>query len=139
MNGDNGAFIDNDYCFACGSKNPLGLCLSFTTHDDKTCTTEFTALPHHQGFEGVLHGGLIATIADDLMNNHLHRMYNLTTATAELTIRYRKPVPTETLLLFTSRLTESKGRIHEMECTVQIKGENVVLSVCKGRFLEIKE
>jgi acyl-coenzyme A thioesterase PaaI-like protein len=138
MSNENVAFTDNDYCFACGSKNPLGLCLTFTLHDDGTCTSEFTASPHHQGFAGVLHGGLIATIADDLMNNHLHRMYRVTTATAELTTRYRKPAPTGVPLVFTSRRTDVKGRIHEMECTVQLKGEDSVLSVSKGRFLETK-
>ncbi len=138
MSNKKSAFVDDDYCFACGSKNPLGLCLRFELHDDGSCTSEFTSSPHHQGFAGVVHGGLIATIADDLMNNHLHRMFGLTTVTAELTTRFRKPTPTCKPILFTSRRLASKGRIHEMECTAQIMGEEGILSISKGRFLEVK-
>ena len=135
---EDGRFYDNDYCFACGSKNPLGLNLQFTLEGDGTCSTEFTASQHHQGFRDVLHGGLIATIADDLMNNHLFRMYGASTATAELTSRFKKPAPLGVTLVFTSRRVEVKGRIHEMECHVRAKGEEAILAVCKGRFIEVE-
>jgi acyl-coenzyme A thioesterase PaaI-like protein len=130
-------FYDNDYCFACGSKNPLGLNLMFHLHDDGACTTEFTASPHHQGFRDVLHGGLVATIADDLMNNHLFRMYGVSTATAELSTRFKKPTPLGVPLVFTSRRVQTKGRVHEMACEVRVKDDETVLAICKGRFIEI--
>ncbi len=130
-------FIDNDYCFACGGKNPLGLCLKFTLHESGECTCEFAGAPHHQGFAGVLHGGIIATIADDLMNNHLFRMFGKSTATAELTVRFKKPAPLGETLVFTSRLTKSRGKIHEMSCEVTLKKSGALLSTASGRFLEV--
>jgi len=130
-------FVDDDYCFACGQKNPMGLCLTFTLSDDGTCTTEFTGLPHHQGFKGVLHGGIIATVADDLMNNHLFRMHGVSTATAELKMRFKKPAPLLEPLTFTSRRMGGRGKIHEMECDVRLKSDETLLATAKGRFMEI--
>ena len=57
-------FIDNDYCFACGSKNPLGLHLSFYREGDYMCT-RVQPLTHWQGFEGVVHGGSCGYIVKD--------------------------------------------------------------------------
>lgn len=130
-------FIDNDYCFACGGKNPLGLCLKFTLHANGECTCEFAGAPHHQGFAGVLHGGIIATIADDLMNNHLFRMFGASTATAELTVRFKKPAPLGEPLVFTSRRTGSRGKIHEMSCDVTPKATGALLATAAGKFLEV--
>ncbi|MEP0814854.1 MAG: PaaI family thioesterase [bacterium] len=131
------AFIDDDFCFACGQKNPLGLALSFDVREDGTCATEFTAAAHHQGFAGILHGGLIATIADDLMNNHLFRGFGVYTATAELSTRFKAPAPLGEPLVFTSRRTAARGKVHEMECDVRKKSDGSLLAVCKGRFIEV--
>ena len=131
-------FLDNDYCFACGGKNPLGLCLKFDIHGDGSCSCEFTGAPHHQGFAGVLHGGIIATVADDLMNNQIFRMFGASTATAELTTRFKKPAPLGEPLIFVSRRTRARGRIHEMECEVTLKSTGELIATASGRFLEVR-
>jgi acyl-coenzyme A thioesterase PaaI-like protein len=58
-------------CFVCGQKNPIGLRLRFTARGDSV-RTEFTAGPRYQGYEGVLHGGIVAAALDDAMAQLFH-------------------------------------------------------------------
>jgi len=130
------SFIDNDFCFACGTKNPLGLQLSFFSDGARFCT-RFTAQPQWQGFAGVLHGGLQSTILDDLMSNHLFRIERVWVATAELTVRFRKPVPLERELLFTSEVLRRSGRLWELRGRCTLYGDDKELSTAVGRFIEV--
>ena len=53
-------------CFACGQDNPIGLKLKFSW-DGKTARAEFTPTELHQGWQGVLHGGIIYTLLKTLV------------------------------------------------------------------------
>jgi acyl-coenzyme A thioesterase PaaI-like protein len=131
-------FSDNDFCFACGSKNPLGLQLQFFVDGNRLCT-RFRPQPHLQGFEGVLHGGLQSAVLDDLMCNHLFRIEKISTTTAELSLRFRLPVPIEGELLFASEVTGRHGKVWEMKATViPYGGDPRPLTTATGRFVEIE-
>jgi acyl-coenzyme A thioesterase PaaI-like protein len=55
-------------CLVCGRENPHGLHLHLHVDEETgvvTCT--FTPLPEHIGFEGVVHGGILATVLDEAM------------------------------------------------------------------------
>ena len=55
-------------CLVCGRDNPHGLHLSsFVDPETGVVTTTFTPAPHHIGFESVIHGGVLATVVDELM------------------------------------------------------------------------
>jgi acyl-coenzyme A thioesterase PaaI-like protein len=99
--------------------------------------THVRPLPHWQGWENVLHGGLQATIMDDLMSNHLFQVYQVFAVTAELSLRFKRPVPLDAELRFASRLVRRSGRVWELaaECTTQ-EMPTAVLSTATGRFLE---
>ena len=58
--------IDDNYCFVCGKKNPIGLKLDFS-FDGKTITTEFVPQKEHQGYFNIVHGGIISTLLDEAM------------------------------------------------------------------------
>ena len=53
-------------CFVCGESNPLGLKLRFQT-DGRLVHARFVPLPEHIGFKQTVHGGLIATVLDEIM------------------------------------------------------------------------
>lgn len=132
------SFVDNDFCFACGSKNPLGLHLSFYVDGDAFCT-RIKPKPHWQGFAGVVHGGIQCTILDDLMSNNLFRVRGVWTATADLTLRFRKPVPLDAELLFASRIESHSGKIWTMSgtCTLAGQVDAKPLTTAAGRFVEV--
>ncbi len=53
-------------CFVCGDSNAAGLKLRFET-DGRIVRTRFTPRPEHIGFQQTIHGGIIATVLDEIM------------------------------------------------------------------------
>ena len=59
-----------DNCFVCGSENTFGLRIKLRL-DGKICRAEFTPDERHQGYDNILHGGILFSILDDVMANCL--------------------------------------------------------------------
>jgi hypothetical protein len=138
------SFENNDFCFACGSKNPLGLRLTFFTAGSATGAAQLCTLvtpgAHWQGFKGVVHGGLQSTIIDDLMSNHLFRLEGVWAATAELTLRFKRPVPMDAQLLFSSQVESRQGRVWNMQawCRLAAAPAGAALTTGAARFVEVQ-
>ncbi len=121
-------------CFACSPRNPIGLKLVFE-HDGDICRTRFVAGTEHQGWDGVLHGGLVATLLDEVMAQWLWERGYLT-MTAEMTIRYSKAVPIGEVvivegynLLLRKRLIEMAGKVILPDGTVAVRATAKFLKV----------
>lgn len=101
-------------CFVCGVDNPLGLHMHFyeSEHNPIQVTAAITVPSHYQGYPGIVHGGIIATMLDEVASRTIFRGTPLRiVVTARLSIRYRKPVPVETPLTLIGRIVEDKGRV----------------------------
>ena len=61
----------NDWCFGCGRLNPCGLKLEFSELDGDY-VTHFTGRPEHQGYDGIMHGGIISTLLDEIMARYIY-------------------------------------------------------------------
>lgn len=118
--------LDNDYCFACGQQNPFGLHLRFELEPGGIAAF-FTPGPHLQGFAGVLHGGIAATVLDDVMNNLVSRTRAELVVTATLEVRFRRPVPVGEALVCRARLTEERGKLFRAEGDIRLAGSPEVL------------
>lgn len=79
---------DDNRCFVCGSDNERGLKLSFTVEDGEAYT-EFTPPFYFQGYAGILHGGIVSTLLDEVMVKATKRKV----VTVELAVKFIKPVP----------------------------------------------
>ena len=55
-------------CFGCGDANPIGLRLRYRREGERL-VTEFTPGEAHQGWPGIVHGGIIATLLYEVMEN----------------------------------------------------------------------
>ena len=96
-------------CFACGELNAHGLHLRLHVAGD-TCWTETTLPSEFQGWEGIAHGGIIATILDEVM------AWALASAdawgyTARMTIEYKRPARIGRRLRGEGRLVEQRRRV----------------------------
>ena len=101
-------------CFICGVENPVGLHLHFYETEPGVIETEYTAPVHFEGFPGVLHGGIVAAIIDEVSGRAY--MGNAPANprfmfTGKLEIKYRKNVPIGKLLKIVGKVIENKGRI----------------------------
>jgi uncharacterized protein (TIGR00369 family) len=99
-------------CFACGLENPHGLGLEFYELGPDRLESHFTVPTHFEGYPGVVHGGIVASMLDEMVSRAaMIGQHNHFMMTAKLEIRYRKPVPTGERLHLTARLTRPAGRV----------------------------
>ena len=88
-------------CFICGRQNHAGLKMDF--YEDAEAgqvRSELTVSDEYQGYPGVVHGGIVAAILDEVSGRAIMKGGNddALMATLRLTIRYRRPTPTGTPL-----------------------------------------
>jgi acyl-coenzyme A thioesterase PaaI-like protein len=102
-------------CFICGIENPVGLKLKIYEIEPGVIESTFTAPDHFQGYPGVLHGGIVATILDEISGRaHMGGADNPRFMfTAKLEVKYRKNVPTGVPLRIVGKAGKSKGRSAE--------------------------
>ena len=108
----------DDYCFGCGADNPIGLRLKFTVDEDRRAAEAvFTPREEHQGYAGLTHGGLIATLLDEAMLKLCWEL-GIPAVTARLVTEIKRPAPIGGELLVRGRLVEDKGRVIKAEAEV---------------------
>jgi uncharacterized protein (TIGR00369 family) len=78
-------------CIACRPRSAGGLGLVFDVRPDGSVEALFPGGDPYQGYNGILHGGVIATLLDAAMMNCLFAQGHCA-VTAELTVRFRHPV-----------------------------------------------
>lgn len=89
----------------CGSldNNPDTVNLMFSEYPDGSVCADYTADHRHQGYTGLLHGGMTSTLLDAAMTHCLF-MQGVQALTAELTVRFISPVCTGDKLMVCARL-----------------------------------
>lgn len=102
-------------CFICGLENPVGLKLRIYEIEPGVIETTYTAPEHFQGYPGVLHGGIVATILDEISGRaHMGPAENPRFLfTAKLEVIYRKNVPIGKPLRIVGKAGRDKGRSAE--------------------------
>jgi len=129
---------DYQRCFVCGQNNPFGLHLVFRLEQDAV-VADFQPREEHQGFPGVIHGGIVAAILDEALG----RTSILTespewTMTGRLEVRYRRYVPYGPLLRVRARLGTHRRRMLQASGVLTLAGdESVVLAEAQGTFLPL--
>ncbi len=100
---------DTGTCFACGKNNPDGLKLPLEV-DARGARFTWVIPGKYQGWSGIAHGGIIATLLDELMAWAV-RPRGYRTVTAELSVRFRRPVPVDKAISGFGWITEEQGRL----------------------------
>jgi acyl-coenzyme A thioesterase PaaI-like protein len=126
---------DDRWCFACGEKNPVGLKLVFSPAPDGALCTSFSFRREHQGYEGIVHGGLIGLVLDEVMLNLAWRT-GLRAVTAALDLRFRQAVRVGERVEFAGRITGRKGRLVLAEAEARSPG-GALLAEAKARCLVV--
>ena len=120
-------------CFACGELNTHGLQLVLHVADG-TCWTELTLLPDFQGWEGIAHGGIVATILDEVMGWALAAA-DAWGFTAKMSIDYKRPVPVGTRLRGEGRLVERRKRLLTMTARLLDADTGVILATADALYV----
>lgn len=130
-------------CYVCGIKNPLGLKLKFHVEENKV-VGEFCATENHQGYKGVVHGGVLCTLLDEAMGWAPTLRTQRMTVSAELNFRFLKSAPIGKKLIITTqveeihrRLYKSTGQISDEEGTVYVTGSGKFIPLSAEETKEV--
>lgn len=131
--------VDDRFCFACGERNPDGMRLKIAYPEPGRSRIEFVPERKFQGWRGVLHGGIIATVLDEAFAHALGGPElggGEVAVTAEMTVRFKKPARIGRRLVVEGRVVENKGRI--IDCEAVLKDESgLELAAATGRLIKL--
>jgi acyl-coenzyme A thioesterase PaaI-like protein len=114
-------------CVACGPLNPHGLRLSlFVDPADGTVRTEFTPRPANIGFEGVLHGGVLATVFDEAMVWAATWQGKRFCVCGEMTVRFRHEARIGKPLTIEAHITNPRPRLIQTSATAHDADGNLI-------------
>ena len=129
-------YESDQYCFACGANNPSGLHLQFT-YGEGTAEARFTAARVFQGYPGIMHGGLVATLLDEAMAHAAIKAHG-TAVTGDLHVRMRgQGVPIGRPLRLRGRVTGRRGRLVLTAATLHDEEERL-LAQAEGKFMLVR-
>lgn len=101
----------DDKCFVCGKNNADGLHLEIERDNEKLTTKAEIAVPEKFcGWEGIIHGGIISTLLDEIMA-YAAFTHDEKGVTGEISVRFRKPMPSNRKVLVEGAVESQKGRI----------------------------
>jgi uncharacterized protein (TIGR00369 family) len=125
-------------CFVCGEANPAGLKLRFET-DGRIVQARFVPRAEHVGFKQIVHGGLIASLLDEIMVWACAVQTRRFAVCAELNVRFVRPVrPNEPAIATGELAGNRRGKLFEARAHLSNE-EALVLATATGKYLPIKD
>ena len=125
--------ISDGLCFGCGRNNPFGLKLHFKW-DGNTAKAEFTPDTHHQGWKGIVHGGIITCMLDEAMT-YAARFQGLNCLTARMHVTFKRPAVVDELLVITSSIVRNARRLIETKASIFSQDGTLVAEATATQFV----
>jgi acyl-coenzyme A thioesterase PaaI-like protein len=124
----------SELCFACGSENPRGLGLRFRLEDGRALA-EFMPHADHQGYPGLIHGGVVAAVLDEAMGWACYGA-GLWAMTARFTLRFRRPVRLDEPVTVAGWVARDRGRFVETKAELR-SAAGKLLAHADGLFVRV--
>jgi uncharacterized protein (TIGR00369 family) len=123
-------------CFGCGPENPGGMKMEFTLDAPNSRVLSRIQLDErYTGPPGHCHGGIIAVMLDEIMAK-LNKLHGVTAVTAEMTVKYLRPVPLHQPLRLEARETGVEGRRRNRAAQLLSQNDEV-LARGEGVFITV--
>jgi len=130
---------NDHHCFGCGRRNRAGLRLEFSDDPEGNgVQAEFTPLYRVEGYTGMVHGGIITTVLDEVMAWSLYR-HGIWAVTGALTTRYRKPIRIGQRTLATGTIVRDRGRALGLRGEIRNREDLRVLAEATATFVRVPE
>ncbi|MCL4396555.1 MAG: PaaI family thioesterase [Chloroflexi bacterium] len=124
-------------CFVCGRDNPIGLHMHFFVESDGTVRADYVPREEEQGYPGVVHGGLLTTMLDELIGRTAIAS-DLWCMTAKLQVRFKKPVPVGAPLKLKGEITKTEGRLLEGRGEIRLADGTLAVEAI-GTYIKIPD
>jgi uncharacterized protein (TIGR00369 family) len=125
------------HCFACGELNEIGLHLALKFESGK-CHVELTIPNLYEGWEGLVHGGIVCTVLDEVTAWALidHDSWGVT---ARMSVDFKRPVLVGQAIRAEGWIVESKRRIHRTAGHILDAESGVVLATSEATYVAATE
>ena len=124
-------------CFACGSLNAAGMRLELHSADGR-CWTELRIPERFQGWDGIAHGGIVATVIDEVMAWSVIEQDNWG-VTARLSVEYKRPAPVGSLIRGEGWVVRARRRLVETAAQVIDAETGVTIATAEGLYVAAPE
>lgn len=125
----------HESCLLCGAKNPWSFGLKFQSNDDGSVCGKFQAHDKLQGYDGILHGGMISALLDSAMTNCLF-LKGVLAVTGDLQVRFLHPVPSNALIDLRAWILTCKPPLYYVKAELMIAGR--IMAWSKAKFMQHK-
>lgn len=124
-------------CMVCGDPacNAGSLGLRFVRDGEGGVNTLFRVEARHQGYGGLLHGGMICTLLDAAMVHCLFE-HGVCALTAEMTVRFVAPIEVGQDVAVIARLVGERRGLYRVEASVS--GQRQVFARASAKFVRPK-
>lgn len=124
------------HCFGCGTENPIGLRLRFERVDGGARAV-FRPRPDYQGWDGLLHGGIVLTLLDETLA--YAAMFAAGPAvTAEIRARLRHPAPLDDTYVLFGKAAQARLGLVQVHASVTGSAGQVIAEA-DGKFMLMKQ
>jgi acyl-coenzyme A thioesterase PaaI-like protein len=127
--------ISDNYCFVCGQNNPRGLKISVRYREaDLAAETQLSLPKEYQGWADVIHGGILATLLDEMM---AHAVWHFAGPglTLSLEVRFHAPLKPDEPILVRGVLQSQNGSRRLAAGEIIRLADNTRIASGKSRFL----
>jgi uncharacterized protein (TIGR00369 family) len=125
-------------CFVCGMQNPIGLKAFFYQDEEGRVVAHFTGKEEHQGYPGVMHGGIVTALLDEVIGRVSIAQDLLWGVTAKLEVRFRRPVPLGQPLTLVGEMTRLRSRTLEAHGEIRLE-DGTVAAEAEGVYIRLPQ
>ena len=105
-------------CFACSPDNAAGLKMRFSLAGERVIS-KWQPQPEFEGYPGVVHGGIQATLADETAAWLIHAVLGTAGVTREMNVTYHQPAKSEdSPFRVEARATEASSKRATIEVAI---------------------
>jgi uncharacterized protein (TIGR00369 family) len=122
-------------CLLCGENNPIGLKLSFEGDEAGRVWARFKGRPELMGYDGLMHGGVIASLLDSAMTHCLFHQ-GIRALTGDLRVRYLRSVPMDAELVLGAWLVKKRAPLYYLQGEVRVGQQT--LARAEATFMQQK-
>jgi len=107
-------------CLLCGKDNPWSFGVKFYGQENGSVTGQFQSHANLQGYDGILHGGVITALLDAAMTHSLFHQ-GIEAVTGDMRIRFLHPIPCEALLDLKGHVVSERSRLYVVQAEIHLK------------------
>jgi uncharacterized protein (TIGR00369 family) len=129
--------VDDHNCFACGTLNTHGIRLDLHVQAGR-CWTELELADRFEGWEGIVHGGIVATILDEVMAWSLvdHDTWGFT---ARMAVDFKRPVRTGQRIRAEGWIVDARRRLIRTAGHIVDATGGAILAAAEGTYVPATE